>query len=322
MLAAPLGLPDAFPSSVFVRVVPATEWVEPAAFRVIVEAGGVVSVRLRWSEATPEIFVRRALVQGLLMRLAVAQHGVNERIAAPLWLELACLGWWQTRADAAQLDALKQETARLVPPALASLLGWQRGDAESRELAVGATWLLTFLQGESGRAGEWQTMLRRLLEGEDGVIALAGSYAGRFVSDGERELWWQTGWHHLRRGRTLPSLEAAESRMALADAARFVFSAGGHEVVLPLREVLKRASEPAVEAGLKRHAAELDRVVSSLHPFYRNTGLSLAEALAARSATAERREARCSAFEQDWRDALELEAATTMALDTLERGRD
>ncbi|MSU24565.1 MAG: hypothetical protein EXS32_12180 [Opitutus sp.] len=319
MLAAPLALPDAFPTPVFVRVVPEAEWREPVVFRVIVEAGGVVSVRLRWSESTAEIFVRRALVQGLLMRLAVAQHGVSERITAPLWLELACVGWWQTRADAAQLDAFKQETAQLAPPALAGLMGWQRGDAEPRDLMVGAVWLLTYLQGEASRAGEWPALLRRVLGGEAGLVALAGSFAGRFADERERELWWQVGWHQFRRGRTLPAMEARESRGVLAAAARFVFLDGAHEVVLPLREVLARENEAAVETAVRRHAAELDRVVSSLHPFYRNAGLTLTEALAARGGPRERREARWAAFEQDWRDATELEAASTAALDALER---
>ncbi|MCX6956233.1 MAG: hypothetical protein NTV51_29210, partial [Verrucomicrobia bacterium] len=67
-LAGPLALPESFTTPVFVRLVPALDWGEPAPFRVIVEPGGVVSVRVRWEAAIPENHVRRALVQGLLMR--------------------------------------------------------------------------------------------------------------------------------------------------------------------------------------------------------------------------------------------------------------
>ncbi len=316
-LAAPLGLPDAFSSAILVRLVPAKEWGEPAPFRVIVETGGVVSVRVRWSEATPEIFLRRALVQALLMRLAVARQGVNEKLAAPLWLEQACAGWWRTRAEPAQLDALMQETARLAPPPLTALLQWQRSDVEPRSLTVGAVWLLAWLQAESGRAGEWPALRARLLAGDEPLAALAPSFPGRFSGDEERELWWQTGWHHLARARTLPQLGAAESRTALADAARFVFSVGGSDTVLPLRFVLGRQSEPAVAIELATHAADVERAVPALHPFYRNAGLSLFEALRSRVAT----DARCDAFEQDWRDAIELETATAEALDALGRNR-
>src|SRR4051812_12143180 len=44
-LAAPLALPDGFSSPIFVRIVSAPEWTDRAPFHVVVEAGGVVSVR-------------------------------------------------------------------------------------------------------------------------------------------------------------------------------------------------------------------------------------------------------------------------------------
>ena len=58
-------------------------------------------------------------------------------------------------------------------------------------------------------------------------------------------------------------------------------------------------------------ATALNRVVPALHPFYRNAGLSLAEVFA--------RRASAEAFERDWRDATELDAATSAALDALEK---
>ena len=69
MLAGPLALPESFASPVFVRLVPAADWGERSPFRVTVEAGGVVSVRVAWDPTTPEVVVRRALVQGLLPQL-------------------------------------------------------------------------------------------------------------------------------------------------------------------------------------------------------------------------------------------------------------
>ncbi len=319
MLATSLGLPDRFSTPVFVRLVPATDWRELAPFRVVVETGGVVSVRVRWSEATPDFFLRRALVQALLMRLAVTQHGVTEKLAAPLWLELGCVGFWQTRADAAQFDALKQESARFDPPALAELLGWQRGQGEARGLTVGSVWLLAWLQTESGRAGEWPAMLRRLLGDEDGAEALAANFPGRFANESDSELWWRTGWHHLRRARALPGFEAAESREEIARLARFVFQVQGHDAVTPLPTILAHAREPIVEAEVRHRAAELSRLLPALHPFYRNAGLSLAEALGARSGSARAGGALAAAFERDWSEARELEAATRAALDAWEK---
>ncbi len=318
LLATPLALPGAFASPVLVRLVPAAEWGERTPFRVIVETGGIVSVRLRWDEATPESFVRRSLVQGLLMRQAVARHGVNAHLTAPLWLEHAGVGWWRTHAEPAQLDALKQSSAGRAPPTLAELLNWQRGAEEPERFIDGAVWLLAFLQTDSGKAGEWPALLQRLLGGEAPEAALAASYPGRFASERERELWWQTGWHHLRRARVLPAFEAAESRAELAELARFVFTRNGSDAVVPLGDVLAHAREPRVAADLKRRAAALNRVLTALHPFYRNAGLSLAEVLTASGATPERRAAWGATFEQDWRDANELAAASAAALDALE----
>jgi hypothetical protein len=314
-LAAPLELPAEFPTPVHVRLVAAA----PEPFAVTAEIGGIVSVRLV-ADAAPA-HVRRALVQGLLLRLAVARHGVNARLAVPRWLDEAGAGWWRTRAAAAQLDALRQESARRAPPPLAALLRWPHGGESRPELSAAATWLLTALHGEPGRAREWPAFLARLLRGDDPEIALAECFPGRFGAADDRELWWQVGWHHAVRVRALPGLSAVESRAQLGGLGRFVFAGAGadDDQVVPLAAVVARGAEPIVAAELTRRATELARLIPILHPFYRNAGLSLAEAFATRTAKPEKREAASAAFAQDWRDALELEAATTAALDTLEK---
>lgn len=321
LLTAPLVLPESFPSPVFVRLVPAPDWREPGPFRVFVEAGGVVSVRVRWDESTPEVLVRRALVQALIMRQAVARHGVNERLAAPLWLEHACLGWWRTRAEPAQLDALRQASARLAPPDLVQLLTWQRGRDEPPQLTDGSIWLLTLLLAESNKGAEWATLLHRLLVGEAPAAALAASFPARFANELDRERWWQTGWHTLVQARVLPTIDATGSRAEIAERARFVFSRAGNDVMVPLREVLARGTEAVVQAEMERRVAALNRVLPSLHPFYRNAAISLAEALALRDASTGKQEAAWVAFERDWADAVELAAASSAALDALETKR-
>ena len=320
LLSAPLALPDRFTSPVYVRILGREDAsLDQVPFAVRVEVGGSVSVRVRADVAVTKA-ARRALVQALLMRLAVSQHGVTAQLTAPLWLEHACVGWWETRAEAAQLDALKQASAGQPPP-IEALLGWQRGGGEPRDYAIGAVWLLAFLQSESGRGGEWPACLSRLLNGLDPLIAVTSSFPARYGSAAERELWWQTGYHHLRRQRTLPALEAPESRAQLAALTRFVFAGtqADEDIVVPLAVVLERRGEPVVEAELVRRAQELARLVPALHPFYRNAGLSLGEAIAARQLSASRRAAALATFEQDWRDALELEHATRTALDALEQ---
>jgi hypothetical protein len=287
---------------------------------VTVEAGGLVSVRLRAAAATP-VNVRRALIQGLLLRLAVARRGVTPHLTVPLWLELGCLGWWRTRADAAQLDALRQAGARVTPPSIGALLLWQRGGEESRGWADGATWLFTVLQAESGAVQEWPAFLARLLAGDDALVALVQCYPGRYRDPVERELWWQTGYHQARRARSLPVLDATDSGWQLAALGRFVFAGADErsDRIVPLRDVMARSGEPLVGVEVKRRAELLARLVPMLHPFYRNAGLSLAEVFGGGNLPPAKLDAACAAFEQDWRDATELEAATTAALDRLER---
>lgn len=319
-LEGPLALPAAFSSPVFVRLIRTTEApAEVPVYRVNVEAGGVVSVWIA-SDAGGER-LRRALVHGLIARLAVAWHGVGAQPTVPLWLQHAGVGWWQSRTDGAALDALKQRCAQLRPPPIAGILDWTAGAAEPPEFRDAAVWLLTFLQQESGRGGEWGTLLRRLLAGADPQAALAQAYPGRFFGPPARELWWQTGWHHLRRMRSLPALESAESGLLLAHLSRFVLAGADGEAdrVVSLREVLAHADEPFLQAELARRAAELGRALSSLHPFYRNAGLSLAEAFGPGARDAAKIESQCVAFEEDWRDATELETAARAALDALEK---
>ena len=320
-LAGPLGLPEAFSSPIFVRLVPAAEWTEPAPFRVVAEPGGVVSVRVRWSEATPTVFLRRALVQALLLRLGVAARGVSSELTVPLWLEQACVGWWRTHDEPAQLDALQQESTALAPPELAALLHWQRSDVEPRAFTVGAAWLLRWLQNETGQAGEWPALRARLLGGAEPLAALAASYPGRFADADERELWWQTGWHHVRRLPQPPQFGSAESRALLADAARLVFAVGGEEVVVPLRFALLRRAEPAVAAALAARASTLQKAMPSLHPFYRNAGLALADCLVNQRRSEDELAGVCAEFDREWRDATELEATVREALDALGQGR-
>jgi len=273
-----------------------------------------------WPEAGPPRWLDRALVQGLLLRLAVAHHGVTDRLSAPLWLELGCVGWWRTQAEGAQLDLLKHESRTLPPPRLDQLLSWNRGGPEPAGGERAATWLLIFLHGESPRGQEWAGLLRRLLRGEEPGGALGAAYPQRFTDAADRELWWQTGYHQLRRARSGPMLDPAESAAALRRLQRFVVQQRGAEAVLPLPDALAQAGRPFLAEEMEQRSAELGRLVAILHPFYRNAGLTLADLLAARGEPA-RHAALLAAWTRDWTDAEELAAESTRVLDAWEARR-
>lgn len=320
-LSGPLGLPESFSSPVFLRVVRPAEWPERSPFLTQVEPGGVVSVRLAWSPTVAARATERAVVQALLMRLAVAQHGVRESLTVPLWLELGCVGWWRARAEAARLDSLKYETRRSSLPRLSDLLAAQRSDAPSREIELGATWLVTVLSSESGRTAAWPQLLRRLLNGENGATALDVTFGERFRGEADRELWWRTCLEQALRSRTLPGLEAEESRLALEALARCVVLEEAGDRLVGLEEMLAHAAEPYVAAELARRATEAARLAPAAHPFFRNAALSLAEALNAGTASTERQAELVRVFRSDWEAGRALMRASAAALDAFEATR-
>lgn len=318
-LEKPLGLPSGFSSPVFVRLLPPPGDGRAAAFEINVEPGGVVSLWWRGSPGEGNL-LRRALVRGVLTRLAVAQRGAGAIAAAAPWLEHACVGWWKGRADGAQLDLARLRAAGMSPPSLASLLDWPAGVDPDPETSSAMFWLMTFLQAESGAAGEWSEFVGRSLAGMDAQAALAAAYPGRFQGEALRELWWQTGWHHHRRVRVLPGLEAAESRRFLEVMARFVFAAEEEDAdrVVPVEEILSRGTESLVAVDLARRLEATGPLLSSLHPFYLNAGLSLAEAFRAALAGTADPGGGAASFEADFRVGVELEDASRRALDALE----
>jgi len=317
VLATPLGLPPAFSSPVFVRILPPGTPGGAATHEVAVEPGGLVTLWLG-ARAQAGRELRRALVDALLHRLGVALHGATVPPVVAPWLVVGAAGWWETRVDGARLDALRDASRRRPPTDLVALLEAPRGGSGPEPDEAGATWCLTFLLAESGRGGEWPRLLGRLLAGGDPQAMLAQAYAGRFGGAEVRELWWQTGWHHHVRQRVLPGLEAEEAREALEVLARFVMAEeGGGDRLVSLAEVLGRRAEPLVAAELARRGADLGRIVAAMHPFYRNAALTLAEAFAlpAGLEADRRREALVVQWERDWADGRALEAATAAALD-------
>jgi hypothetical protein len=318
VLGGLLELPAAFSSPVFVRVVDAADRRE--RFDAIAEPGGVVSVWIDAAAVRQPGVVRRALTRGLLLRLATAVRGADGLRVVPRWLEEGCALWVDTRVAPARLDAVKDETRPLVPPALGALLNDTPALAAAPAREAAALWLLSFLPAESTSQREWPSFLLRVLSGLPSDEALIASYPGRFTNARERELWWQTGWHHVRRGRTLPNLESEESAREIEGLARFVFAPGEQDVVVPLRTMLAHAHDGLVVGEFQRRATELRRIAPGLHPFYRNAGLSLLDLFTlAPTAPAARRDALLAAYESDRQDALELAAAAMAVLDDWEQ---
>jgi len=321
-LSAPLGLPaDGFSSPVSVRLVPAAQWSEPAPFTVVVESPGRVTVRVRWSKEMDTVVVRRAFVQGLILRQAVAWHGVGPHLTVPLWLEHACTAWSLARERPALLDAFQQESAALtsVPP-LRALLSWQRGEVESRGWELSSLWLFSQLQAEATEPARWGGWVRGVVGGAAPFETLPHFYRGLWTDAAGVELWWQVSFRHQSRLRTIPVMTTEASRSWLADRSRWLAGRQGREVVLTLEELPELRKEPWVRAELIERVKQTQSVLGVIHPFYVNAALSLGRLYeAALKGKQEQFKAARSDFERDAIDGRELEDTVNAILDTAPR---
>lgn len=321
-LAAPLGLPkEGFSSPVSVRFVPADQWSVPAVFTVTAEPPGRVSVRVRWSADVDPVIVRRAFVQGLILRQAVAWHGIGPHLTVPLWLEQACTALSLMRERPALQDAFQQESAAMqAPPPLRALLLWQRGGVESRGWELASLWLFLQLQAEASEAARWGGWVRGVVGGASPVDTLPRFFKGLWADAAAMELWWQVGFNHQRRLRTIPVMTAEASRSWLADRSRWLAGREGREVVLPLEELSGLRREPWVRAELIERVRQTQSVLGVIHPFYANTALSLGRLYeAAVKGNDEAFKTARADFQRDAMDGRELEDTVNAILDTAPR---
>lgn len=321
-LSGPLGLPaGGFSSPVSVRLVPEELWNEPAVFTVTVEPAGLVGARVRWGKDTDPTAVRRAFVQALIMRQAVAWHAVGPRLTVPLWLEQACTLWSLIRERPARQDSYQQESATMgaVPP-LRSLLQWERGEVESRGWELASLWLFLQLQAEPGPASAWGGWIRGVTGGTKPYETLPRAFPGTWVDAPSLELWWQTAFHHQRRARALPVMTAEASRAWLQDRSRWLAGRDGREIVLGLEELPALARESWVSKELGERRAQALAVLGVIHPYYANATLSLGRMYEAalRGRDGEFKVA-VEAFGRDAVDGRELEDTVGAILDTAPR---
>lgn len=320
-LSGPLGLPaEGFASPVSVRLVPAKDWNAPAVFTVTVEPAGLVSVRVCWSAETDPVVVRRALVQGLILRQAVAWHAVGPRLTVPLWLEHACTAWSIVKEQPSMLDSFQQESTGLTAPPLRALLLWERGAVESRGWELASLWLFLQLQAEQGPASQWGSWVRGMVGGVAPYEALPRSYSGLWSDALSMELWWQTAFQHQRRTRALPVMTAEASRAWMQDRSRWLAGRDGREVVLGLDELAGLRKDPWVNAELKARLGQTRVVLGVIHPYYANAALSMGKLYeAALKGDVKNFDAAHAEFQRDAIDGRELEETVGAILDTAPR---
>ena len=321
-LTEPLRLPaDGFNTPVSVRLVPASQWSAPTAFTVTVATPGLVTVRVRWETGTDANVVRRALVHGLLMRKAASWHGVTRTLTVPLWLEHAGAGLSRAKERPATRDMFQQDSLRFAAvPSLASMLQWERGGGESRERELAALWLVLQLQAESSDGTQWQQWLRGILGGAPALDTLPRIYSGLWANAADMELWWQTGFYHQAKMRSLPLMTAGESRAWLVDRSRWLGVRQGQELVVPLGELVRLRREPWVHRELVERSKQIRVTLPAMHPFYVNAMVSLGRLYeAAQKGKESAAKAALVQFERDSIDARELDDTVGAILDTAPR---
>jgi hypothetical protein len=316
-----LDLPPGFGRAISVRLVPEARWEGAAAFNVVVEPGGTVSLWVAWHENLPAWVLRRALVQALLMRVAVDRHGVQPGLQVPLWLEHGAVALWQIRANPALLDEWQARAADLPWPDLAELWAWERHEAadEARERA--ALWCLLWLR-EEGRAapGTWARWRDAVLRGEGEAAALARLFPAWGEPAAVERRWRVGGWRVATRS-TLAGWSAAESRLRLWALWRVVLTDGsGRERVVEDEEWWEGRDDEVLRAEVAWRRARLGAELPWVHAFYHNVALSAGRVWEAweRGDEAVWREARAQ-LTADILSARELEEVAREALDALSR---
>lgn len=321
-LSGPLSLPaQGYPVPISVRLVPESKWTEAAPFNVTAEPPGLVIVRVRWSETLEPLVLRHALVQGLILRQAIAWHGATASATVPFWLEQACVNFSRTRERPALLDQFQQESsAVLTPPPLRALLLWKRGAVEARAWELASLWLMLQLQAESGGSGKWETWLRGVLGGAAPLDTLPRAYAGLWTDFPAMELWWQTSYHHQRRVRGTPLMTPEASRAWLADRSRWLAARDGVEVVLPLGELVGLRGEAWVKKEMGERMRQSGAVLGVIHPYYANAAISLGRIYeASLKSDVGGVKTAVSEFERDAVDGRELEDTVNEILNTAPR---
>jgi hypothetical protein len=322
-LAKPLGFPaEGFSSAVAVRLVPDSEWTGPSVFLVTAEPGGLVGVRVKWSDKVDRRIVRRALVQAVLLRQAVAWFGATPGLTVPLWLEQACTAFSEVRDRPAMFDAMQQESGQLTPPGLEGLLRWERGQPESREWELASFWLFQYLQTESGDdMRRWAGWLRAIMNGTDPIQALPAIYGSELKDPAMRELWWQVGYYSKCLTPALPLMSMDDTRNWLADRCRWLAAKNGREQVLSFDDLWTARKERWIREELTKRAEQLQSQLLRLHPFYRNAAISMGRMYQAivKGDEAEFKSA-AKDVAQDAADGREMEAATGEELDKIEAG--
>ena len=325
----PLGLPDRLPTGITVRLVSETEWTLPEPWwRVVSEAGGVVTVRIKaGGEAgvTRDDRWLRALAEGALHRQAIYIGVVPERMWIPDWLvagaaEAALVG----NGRPAMMDAWRQAIrGRGRMPALVSLLSWKGGGQldeldNQRVLASFALW--QWLRMESGSTTAWRRLVAALLAGASPRHALNDSYGGRFhaIPGPELELNWQVVSAGLAQEQSIPFMSASDSRRLLDHLDRLVLTklGTGEERVMRLSEDWAQRGEPAVSSTREQRVNALAANFTRMHPFYRNAAGSLGRVwLAGKNGREREWDAALAEWRADRTAGRELERTSTALLD-------
>jgi hypothetical protein len=313
---------DGFPAPITVRLYPQARWQGEAPFASAAEAGSIVSARVRWTDdEAGRSTLRRALVQTLLMRRAISIRGLVPGLAVPLWLENGCIAWSISRERPGTLDRWQRESAGITPPLLATVLTQRRGAPVARENELGALWLITYLQNNSGPEQRWLRLVRDVLGGTDSAATLGQAYGELFSNAAARELWWQVGWHAQLHLAAQAGDSAAETRVWLAERARWTGRRvkDGDDQPLSLDDVFAARTVPWIAEELGVRLTHLRAGLATAHPFYRNAVLSLGRLYEATLTSDLRGFTQAQTdLARDIADGRELEQATTTALDELE----
>jgi len=308
--------PARFSEPVFVNLVTRDEAGPEASFTSTYFPAGYAVVNLDWGPATRRENVERALAQGHLTHLSAA-YGQGA-VHVPFWLEVALQHLARVQSVPTHGQSLSGAVQRGRPLRLEEIFAAERGEASEPDFEASAYWLLLFLEREGRHRGQARNFLLRVLRGESAMHALAATFGDQLRSREEAHLWWMVGLSDLIRPAGAPVLSIAESRRRIAQLEAFTVSFGGEVQRVFSEQIWEHRRHPLVREELLRREQSIEIELGLIHPYFRNSLLSLGRLLdAARTEREEEFRIAVNAFRQDTLQGEELAEDTRGILDDL-----
>ena len=271
------GVPARFPQRVLVRLRPEPPSESGKHYAVRTEAGGFVTLTLRWHRGLTLEQTTLALADGFLARLAILEGGPEGAARMRRWVAEAVGVESYLALRSAEVAGFWREQRATGRPDLGNMVSAKGpGPRESATAARQGYWLLKALRRSGVPRGVIGELLRGGLMGRDTRAHLRQlPHSGAGGADLDADQWWRERWRGMagERRALYESMDASREWIAaMADFGDY----GGEDATPPnLRELWERREAPALREILRARRELIGLRLERVNPAYFNAARSL-----------------------------------------------